>query len=377
MLKHFAKLPEENMVRNGEANGRGITDRSKDDHFTQYLEEVNASSKRSRGVVYVLMLVMIVIYGVHRSMNEPGWMQHRLLEVENAYYALGDDKLLPPPVRKSAIDYVNNALLQDSLQLKWAPVLPASSSKKSAPDDPLVTVTNSAAERSIIAVVLTGSLDSLARARTDQLSIRLPLLGITFDINDLGLIGGLILTGLLYVLAASVRRETLNLGLATKRALKSDLDILLMTQVLGPAPSKIPKTRGRFFLRVWLPHFALFTIVTLSPIAVQILVCHYDWVTRCIGGALLKSDPGQVALCRIETAITVLVAAFAILCACEQHKLYEGFLGLIKRINEVNGDDPSSKELLNGQNGVPKELQAIVSDLSPKEQGERIQAKTE
>jgi hypothetical protein len=31
-----------------------------------------------------------------------------------------------------------------------------------------------------------------------------------------------------------------------------------------------------------------------------------------------------------------------------------GFLELIKRINEANGGDHSSKELLNGQNGVPK-----------------------
>ncbi|MBV8275284.1 MAG: hypothetical protein JO170_08520, partial [Verrucomicrobia bacterium] len=94
--------------QNGEAHRTIFPNSPKDDHFFRFLEEVSASSRRSRTVIYALMLVMIATYGIHRSMNEPGWMQNRLLFLESAYYGLSHTS---PPVKKKAIDYVNNELL--------------------------------------------------------------------------------------------------------------------------------------------------------------------------------------------------------------------------------------------------------------------------
>ncbi|MBV8213397.1 MAG: hypothetical protein JOZ08_09265 [Verrucomicrobia bacterium] len=180
--------------------------------------------------------------------------------------------------------------------------------------------------------------------------MRLPLLGIAFDINDLGVIGGLVLTALLYVLAASIRRETLNLDLAMKRAFKSDaranLDLLLMAQVLSPAPSKMPESQRLLFLRVRLPNFALFLIVTILPIVVQTFVCAFDWKTMPVGSALTSTE-AERNLCLIETAVTVLVAGFAVLCAWEQHRLHQGFSKLIEAKRRLNGTEAIS----NGYNG--------------------------
>src|SRR5688572_31083754 len=100
--------------------------------------------------------------------------------------------------------------------------------------------------------------------------------------NDLGLVGGLLLTSILYVLYASLKSEIDNIEIAKEKSLsiknkeqqKDNLELLLMAQVLA-SRSKGKSQRGvglglyLLFLTVPIPHlFVVLRDIKTFPTAV-------------------------------------------------------------------------------------------------------------
>ena len=121
------------------------------------------------------------------------------------------------------------------------------------------------------------------------MNVSVPFLGITLDINDLGLLGGITFSLLLTWLLFSLRREAENLQIlfskATDEVLPTVYQLLEMTQVLTIPVQRKGKSRhivaaSRFILERL--EFLLF----LTPCAVQFFVVWNDQTTLPLGVAL-------------------------------------------------------------------------------------------
>ena len=110
--------------------------------------------------------------------------------------------------------------------------------------------------------------------------VRVPLLGVTFDVNDLGLIGGVTLVILLLTMRFVLSREGENLRLAFREAaslgqVEAFYRLLAMRQVLTVPP-------GTAIDRTWLVRWTPKVFIGL-PLFVQVCVTTHDVWTASIG----------------------------------------------------------------------------------------------
>jgi hypothetical protein len=114
-------------------------------------------------------------------------------------------------------------------------------------------------------------------------TIRVPFFGITFDVNDLGLIGGISFIVLLLLFRFSLVRELDNLILSFEEAkqvkeLPAFYNLLAMRQVLT-----VPPTKGRESVGVLM--FAP-KILSFLPLIVLSIVIGHDFMTYDVGAAI-------------------------------------------------------------------------------------------
>ena len=166
-----------------------------------------------------------------------------------------------------------------------------------------------------LALELREQINAFIKQRTDALSLRLPFFGITIDMNDLGLVSGLLLIAILFVLYANLKSETDDLIIAWKKTARTgqpkrheNLQLLLMSQVLAsPAKSRIGVGQGLYLL---------FFVTPLLHLA----VAKSDWYTYPVAELL----EGKL-WARIDTGTDfltfLLVLTCSIYCFLQQRKL--------------------------------------------------------
>jgi hypothetical protein len=196
--------------------------------FKPYLEAANMASQLTRSTVYVLIAAVVMIFTAYRNTTYPDWLDARLLQFQTASACLKEGQSTTAPCEK-AIAYCRSFLyIGRANELLYGAEF----------DDEL--------EKQI---------NELIRLRTEALSLRLPFFGVVIDMNDLGIIGGVFLASILYILHAGLYREVDNLDRAKRKArsvpLKNkqqeNLELLLMAQVLA---SKKGTTFGVVFLLI-------------------------------------------------------------------------------------------------------------------------------
>lgn len=136
---------------------------------------------------------------------------------------------------------------------------------------------------------------AVAKAYVDNaLTIRVPFFGFAFDVNDLGLLGGIGFIVILFLLRFSLRSEIINLRLAFKAAAKTEdqlpifYDLLAMRQVFTlphvEDHRKLWQAKRSWILR-YIPKAVCFL-----PFLVYTLILYHDcYLTRHTGK--LISDP--------------------------------------------------------------------------------------
>jgi hypothetical protein len=121
------------------------------------------------------------------------------------------------------------------------------------------------------------------------LIVHVPLSGFSFDVNDLGLVGGVGFIVLLSMLLFSLKRELSNLITSFSEAkrqhqLRVFYDLLAMEQVLTvPEGLQIPRS---FFLRV-VPK-----VILCIPAAVYLCVVGHDVITSGVGNQINSLHTG-------------------------------------------------------------------------------------
>lgn len=182
--------------------------------FRPYLEAANMASQRTRSTVYVLIVAVVMIFTAYRNTTYPDWLDARLLQFQTASACLKEGLRNTPDCEKS-LNYCRSFLY-------------------TARENGLLNGAEFDNE-------LEKQINELIRLRTEALSLRLPFFGVVIDMNDLGIIGGVFLASILYILHAGLYREVDNLGrakrkatsVALKRKQEENLELLLMAQVLA------------------------------------------------------------------------------------------------------------------------------------------------
>lgn len=235
-----------------------------------YIEAAGEASKRARVASLVLVVTCILVFAGLLNSLDSNWMLQRIRSVVNNPEVYLKEKL------------------HDSTQTNFT----SEEIKKLQP------------------IVSTALIRSYVNS---NYTIKVPFFGVTFDVNDLGLLGGIGLLVSLCYLWFCIVRENDNLKVSFDTALSCDdekekrttYDLLAMNQVLT-AP---PHGKQRWLLGVT-PQF-----IVILPFFVHFTVVANDFSTRELGDIL--SSTHTIIIIIAESMLLVAILVIAIMCFLE------------------------------------------------------------
>jgi hypothetical protein len=261
------------------------------------LENTGKASDRGRWVLIVMQVACIVVFMAAWHEVSFSWTYARLTTARAAVWYLDCDKIVH-------LETANQALTNDE-KYKHDECHFVSEKELS---QPIPSIQDSTCKRTELAPFCSNEieraklflvlrrvsplqarkyLENLESSFVDHtINVAAPFLGVTLDVNDLGLLGAatflLLLTWLLY----SLRREEENLSILFKRASDVELiplyHLLSMTQVFT-IPPRTKMKRSRITEQIW---SALAKILFMTPVGVELFVVWNDRMTLPIGSAL-------------------------------------------------------------------------------------------
>lgn len=244
--------------------------------LSQYINSTRESTDRTRRILLIMIVASILVGTACWNSRKSGWV-HSRLEMAKAM-----DKILNP---------------QFNAPPDGVPTAPLVTADGLPPGEEVLykNATDSIKKNHRTANEVHQNLFWTQKVRTDQLSqVQVPFLGISFDVNDLGLLGGVTFIVLLIWVNYSLWHYSNNLKLTFDfaRQLKSNEDdpnllyhtyqSLAMYQVLTipPRPKSI-KPRNPGARKLWIRK--LYLLLYTLPLVVQMAVVVHDWVTSDIG----------------------------------------------------------------------------------------------
>lgn len=263
----------------------------------RYIDVFTDSSNRVRRVYYIIAIVSILMLIGYRSQHESGWTNSQS----------------------------NNIRLAKKIRENCESTTTWEDLRSCLPEDLYKELMEKRTERRARIIELSEgrTTEELAELSDDFFKLSLsriwmqqvPFLGINFDINDLGVFGGITMTLLYAILLFSFSRQYENLQLSTwkMRRLCKDLNsyndrgslanylyhALAMAQMFSVPPTLI-RTRPRIF---WI---ALFLVLLLLPAGVQYMVGIHDISTYEIA---VRISPRAADLGRLVHMITLSLTA--------------------------------------------------------------------
>jgi hypothetical protein len=248
------------------------------DFLQQYMDAVKEASNRTRQILLVMIVASILVFAAFWNTRQDGWVNSRLRDATLAVEKLGDAK---------------------TTDATAAPVL--------------------------------YKLQWIQKIRAEQVSqIQVPVIGISFDVNDLGMLGGFAFIVFLIWVNYSVWHLSTNLRLALEFAKNLDeqeptqllyytYQNLAMRQVLTipPKPASIRTSEGKFKSLLQKASKLLYAL----PFIVQTIVVWHDWITTDIGNRY-NSNATRIVLI-MEIAFWCLNGILTIICFYIWRKTYE------------------------------------------------------
>jgi hypothetical protein len=250
-----------------------------------YIEAAGASSRRARLVLIVLVTASIVEFAAFWNSRQGSWIHARQLRVSDALkfrvWSNPDPNL--PSDDKAKFD-----------KAKMFADLRGINSKQALEN-------------------LSSELQKIRSEEVDR--IRLPFFGSVFDVNDLGILGGITFVIVLIWFRFSLLRECNNLDLVFEEAKKRDrdrgheelqrcYDLVGMQQVLT-----LPRIRGKHHAGGWakVPR-----VLSVFPVLVYLAVCINDGLTWKHG--ISVSLANTVVLFAVEITCFLLIVILTYMC---------------------------------------------------------------
>jgi hypothetical protein len=229
-----------------------------------YLDAASDASIRTRTVSLVLVVASVLVFAALLNSLQSSWMLGRMRLLQNPYSEYVISRIGCPPDQEGAE-------LEEYKQ-RYADLRQA--------------FTKSYVENTFY--------------------VRVPFFGFTFDINDLGLLGGLAFLILLILLRFCLSREITNIVLSfseadrTKPSQLKDLYILLAMQQVFTVPRTTQAGVSRF---LWV----MPKILCFLPLTVHIAVSFHDMVTM---GLFITEFPFHILAILITEAILAVCIFF-------------------------------------------------------------------
>jgi len=285
-----------------------------------YVESAGEASKRSRWVLLVLIVASIFGYAGYLAARPESWPWHRL-------------ELLNLTLRCADVNNKRHADCSDTeasqageLLLRWEYIKSPVQTVKELEQSPV----DVAALKHHIEHQRDSIMDKIANQTV-------PVLGFSFDVNELGKIASATFVAMLLVMLLSLRRERQNVQLLRSRAildavedkdsrapgklrLSEARDLIYMRQVFSIVSNVNTEQKPGLVLR--LASKVHFVLVWL-PIVVEGHIISMDIGTMGIGNALSSDSTRSLLYWEgIGGLVCILLAA---LCNVQQHKLDKEF----------------------------------------------------
>lgn len=239
-------------------NAKLVADSSQSEELDSLVQETVSASKRSRRVLLFAVLASIMAFSSYWNSRPLGWAEQRFQVINKAlqYHAQADTQLLK----------MADGTLMPEMHLTIK--------ANRANIDTFLMVRNANTQEELKFLK-----DVYYNLKAGTFKFEIPILGIPFDVNDLGLFSGISLTLLLFLLWFCLEREGENVETSLKAAeqagrLKHYYRRLSMTQVLT-----VPAREHRELSVFWL---VLTKILYLLPLFVQYLIYLNDSATSSI-----------------------------------------------------------------------------------------------
>src|SRR5258708_17933971 len=212
-----------------------------------YLDATGESAKRTRNVILVLVIATVLVFSALLNSQQTNWMHKRLDKLNNIHSDYVERKLGPFPQPSAYKDNAAYRLATDAYEQRYLAFLSA--------------VARTYVETSWV--------------------IRVAFFGFSFDVNDLGLLGGIGLLTTLICLRFCLTRELNNLRLSLDVAKQASIlelrefyTLLAMRQVFTvPQTTYIVRSR---FLRITPKLIAWFSVAVYAAVAFN------DFTTRSV-----------------------------------------------------------------------------------------------
>ena len=268
--------------------------------ISDFVEAAGTSSARSRWVFLIMIIFSIVVFTAFLNSRKGNWIGSRLKVVQYAVNNFADVKAL-----SEADDFRE----KDSHALH-TPI------ERSAKFLQIYNIQ----EREEAKLWLQGYIQS--RQRHIQI-VSVPILGLSFDVNDLGFLSGMAFVILLLMLRYSMSREYTNVKLVFKKAKAADCledcyQLMSMTQIFTLPPSN-EEPHERFWRG---PIKALFCL----PLLLQLVVAANDFRTAGIGFAFNPLNMGMLIVAHLVALMLLAALTFACLTLLgEIDRLWRGY----------------------------------------------------
>lgn len=252
------------------------------DFLRQYLDAARESSTRTRQILLLMIIASILVFSAYWNSRTGGWMNNRLDQAVKE------------------VDYFRTKERQTSEGL----------AKSIDSETPPVEERNRQAEK----LSLRGDqlraedrLNWLQKIRAEQVGqIQVPVIGISFDVNDLGMLGGFAFVVLLIWVNYSLWHHSTNLRLAfdfardlqkknEPRLLYYTYQNLAMRQVLTipPRPAS-DRTPEKDKIKLWIQNIS--KLLYALPLAVHTTVFLHDLSTIDIGKSISDTATKNVII---------------------------------------------------------------------------------
>lgn len=215
------------------------------------VQSVDVSSSRARTATYVLAVTSLIVFSAFWNVHPGGWLKERVKVAREAETFVAAKKQWP--LTKKAEEKIHQDLVA-------------------------ALVEDRGLDREGAARNYREQLESLLYKQSYQ--VKIPFFGVSYDINDLGLLGGFAFFVVLMILRFSLARELANLKLAFREAEKKKeladcYKLLSMGQVLTVPPHT--GVSGTYFTK------NLPKILYVLPAIIQSFIIYNDISTLDIG----------------------------------------------------------------------------------------------
>jgi hypothetical protein len=187
------------------------------EEFKSYIDSVSRSGDRTRGFVYVIILINFCVLAAVLNSIAPDWDDSRLDKLNEALVCSMSSRT--DGSCAAALDYAKKRGFD----------LSSAATSGVDGDSP----------RKEVLRQLRTEIDYYQKKSVDENSFSIPVFNVPLDVNDLWILSGLLNCYLMFLLVVCFEREYDDLSLAKKYAQTAqEMELLIATQMLGKAPMR-------------------------------------------------------------------------------------------------------------------------------------------